>query len=435
MTGIKGAIRACFLVLLCMEARAVLRKYDPKVVAITGTVGKTSTKDAIYSVLRQARHVRKSEKGYANDIGVPLAILGAHNPRRNILKWLKVFFNAVLLLLFRRPYPAWLVLEVGADRPGDIKRVSAWLSPHIVVVTRFADVPAHIEYFSSREELIEEKANLVRALRESGLLIVNKDDPDSYGMRKFFSGQSVSFGFGEGAAVQADYCLPFYNAQTERPEGVSFKVAYDNYTITVKLYGSLGYSRAYAALPALVVGTANNISVADVVLSLEKHTALPGRMKILEGVKQTTIIDDSYNSSPIAATNALDALAELRCLGRKIVVLGDMLELGKMSAEEHKRIGRRVAEFAHMLVTVGVRARGIAEGALNNGMNEKNITQFDTAKEAGKHVELALMPGDVVLVKGSQALRMEYAVEEIMAHPELKEELLVRQEPEWLKKQ
>jgi UDP-N-acetylmuramoyl-tripeptide--D-alanyl-D-alanine ligase len=168
--------------------------------------------------------------------------------------------------------------------------------------------------------------------------------------------------------------------------------------------------------------------------ALSKFVSPPGRMRLLVGVKKTLIIDDACNSSPVAMENALAALAELTCMGRKICVLGDMLELGKFSAEEHKRIGARVAKSADMLFTVGLRARGIAEGALVSGMSEKVITQYDDARTAGKELELALLEGDIVLVKGSQALRMERAVEEIMAHPEKKEELLVRQDPEWVNK-
>ncbi|MDO8590711.1 MAG: cyanophycin synthetase, partial [bacterium] len=165
----------------------------------------------------------------------------------------------------------------------------------------------------------------------------------------------------------------------------------------------------------------------------------------------TTVIDDTYNSSPVAVAEALRTLAEVkvdaspsaqdlaqddpeaRPRGRKIAVLGDMLELGKYSIKAHEKAGKEAVGAADILVTVGLRARDIAMGALDNGMDEKNIFQFDDTKEAGKHVETIMAEGDIVLVKGSQGMRMERIVEEIMAHPEDKDILLVRQEEEWQK--
>lgn len=429
----KYLLRKSVVTLLSFLARAIVRRYKPKIIAVTGNVGKTTTKDAIFSVLEVRRHVRKSEKSFNSEIGIPLAIIGVHNPWWNIFKWVSVFAQSISLVVFKHTYPAWLVLEVGADRPGDIKKIASWLKPNIVVVTRIADVPVHVEYFNSREDLIAEKAYLVKALEEHGLLLINRDDKDAYNMRKLFSGQVVSYGFHEGASVQADYCKAFFD-ESGKPLGIVFKVAYDNHTIEVKLHGTLGFGQAYAALAALTVGAASNIEVEDILAALSKHVCPAGRMKLLDGVKNTLIIDDSYNASPVAVENALLALAELPCKGRKIVVLGDMLELGKYSTDEHKRIGALTAKIADRLMVVGLRARGIVEGALGNGMHEKAITQFDASRDAGKQLEIDLGQGDIVLIKGSQAMRMERVVEEVMAHPELKESLLVRQDPEWLEK-
>ena len=154
----------------------------------------------------------------------------------------------------------------------------------------------------------------------------------------------------------------------------------------------------------------------------------------MEGVKKTTIIDDTYNSSPIAVREALDALSSLKVSGKKIAVLGDMLELGKFSVSEHKAAGAYAAPRSDMLVTVGVRARDFVDGALEAGMAGSTILQFDEARAAGRALQHLLNPGDVVLIKGSQGVRMERTTEEIMAHPEEKERLLVRQESEWLKR-
>jgi UDP-N-acetylmuramoyl-tripeptide--D-alanyl-D-alanine ligase len=156
-------------------------------------------------------------------------------------------------------------------------------------------------------------------------------------------------------------------------------------------------------------------------------------MRIMPGIKSTTIIDDTYNSSPVAVEQALQTLAEVRYTTRKIAVLGDMLELGRFSSEEHEKLGEMVAKTATNLITIGVRARKIAEGALFSGMDESNILQYEDAEQAGKELQNMLKPGDVVLIKGSQGMRLERVVEEIMEHPELAADLLVRQDAEWLK--
>ena len=168
--------------------------------------------------------------------------------------------------------------------------------------------------------------------------------------------------------------------------------------------------------------------------ALAKFKTPKGRSRVIEGIKGTYIIDDTYNSSPVAAEAAIATLSQFKTLGKKIAVLGDMLELGKYAVAEHKRIGALAGGVCDTLLCVGVRARYMAEGAEAGGLSEKNIFQFDDAREAGKFLEQLIKTGDVILVKGSQSMRMERVVEEIMAHPEQKEELLVRQEEEWLKR-
>ena len=160
----------------------------------------------------------------------------------------------------------------------------------------------------------------------------------------------------------------------------------------------------------------------------------PGRVRLLRGIKGSTIIDDTYNSSPSSALAALDILKQAGTGKRRIAVLGDMLELGKYSHEAHRPVGERAAKCADMLITVGFRARAMAEAALDAGMKEKSIRQYELneAGRAGKELEAELREGDLVLVKGSQGIRMERTVLEIMAEPQRAAELLVRMEQDWL---
>jgi UDP-N-acetylmuramyl pentapeptide synthase len=154
-------------------------------------------------------------------------------------------------------------------------------------------------------------------------------------------------------------------------------------------------------------------------------------MRVLPGIKGSVIIDDTYNSSPVAAEHAIETVAMIKHAKRRIAVMGDMLELGKFSSDEHKRIGAHIAEHFDMLLTVGVRARGFAEGALTHGMDESAIFQYEQVGRAGRELQAMLQPGDVVLIKASQGIRAERIVEEIMLEPERATELLVRQDPIW----
>jgi len=142
---------------LTWEAQLILKKYKPKVVAVTGSVGKTSTKDAIAKVLEKKFRVRKSKKSYNSELGVPLAIIGAESGWDSIYMWLVAFWKGVAAIVTRENYPEILVLEVGADRPEDIKKIRLWLKPDVAVLTALAEIPVHVEFFSGPEEVLARK--------------------------------------------------------------------------------------------------------------------------------------------------------------------------------------------------------------------------------------------------------------------------------------
>jgi len=172
----KSIFKKIVVLIIQWEAVFVLKKYKPKIVAVTGSVGKTSTKDAIFTVMSAKFFVRKSEKSFNSEIGVPLTILGCSNAWNNPILWVKNIIEGFMLIVLKNHYPKWLVLEVGADRPGDIESIAKWLKPDVVVLTALPDVPVHIEYFDSLEEIIKEKEYLLGALKEDGILILNNDD-------------------------------------------------------------------------------------------------------------------------------------------------------------------------------------------------------------------------------------------------------------------
>lgn len=425
----KLILKKIIIVILTFEARLVLLKYKPKIIAVTGSVGKTSAKDAIYEVLATSLSVRKSEKSYNSELGIPLTILGRETGWGSPLAWISNILEGLALILLKNHYPKWLVVEVGADRPGDIQKISTWLKPDIVVVTRFGKIPAHVEFFRNPEALIKEKSYLVSALKKDGLLILNNDDEKALAMKRKFEGMVMTYGFNKGSAFLASHDNIVY--QKKVPSGITFKIDYDGTSMPVTLSGVLGKQHIYAALTALSVGGYLKLNMVRMSQALETHRGAPGRMQIIEAIKGAQIIDDTYNASPVATEAALETLHDLKASGKKIAILGDMLELGKYTMEEHKRIGEIAGSVCDLLLIVGLRARSMIEGALVGGISEKNIIEFSDPQKAGKYLEQILEEGDIALVKGSQSMRMEHAVGEIMAHPEQKAELLVRQEKEW----
>lgn len=427
---IKTNLKKIIVSLLEWEARLILKKYKPKIIGVTGNIGKTSTKDAIAQVLTKKFHVRKSDKSFNSEIGVPLTILGVPNGWSNPFKWIKNLLEGLALIVFKADYPEWLVLEIGADRPGDIEHTVSWLDLSIGVVTYVGDLPVHVEFFPSQKALVKEKAFVASAPGPRGLVILNHDNPTVLGMQEKAKAPVLTFGFSDAATIRASNDHITY--KDGKPEGVTFKVDYQGKSVPIRIDGVVGHHIIYTMLPAILVGMHQGINLVEIIEALQDHVAPPGRSHILEGVKHTTIIDDTYNSSPDALKAALLTLGEMETQGKKYAVLGDMMELGKHTIEAHEKAGKTAAESANILFAVGQRARFIAESAEENGMSRDSIFVFDDSETAGRKLQDMIKPGDIILVKGSQYMRMEKVVKEIMAHPEHAESLLVRQSKEWL---
>lgn len=425
----KDFFKKIVVLILTKEAQFLLRRHKPIIIAITGSVGKTSMKDAIYSVIKHHVSVRKSEKSFNSEIGVPLTVLGIGNAWNNPLLWLKNIVDGFFIAVFSKDYPAYVILETGVDRPGDMKSLTSWIKPDMVVLTRFPDVPVHVEFFSDPEAIIAEKMKLVEALKPDGIVIYNHDDQKILSQIPNIRQQAIGFGRYTATQFTASSDTIFY--RDDEPAGISFTIKHLNETEEIKVYGVVGLQMTYIYAGAIAVGMQCGIGLNDIARALAVHQPPPGRMRIVKGIKGSLLIDDSYNSSPVATEQALMTLREIKHAKRKIAVLGDMLELGKFSAREHERIGELVPGCVDALFTVGVRSQKIAELALNHGLSETCIFQYEEAYKAGKELQAYLRPGDVVLIKGSQGMRMERVVEEVMLEPESASAILVRQDKAW----
>ena len=425
----KELIKPIIVIILTWQAKAVLAKKKPFIIGVTGNLGKTSTKDAIYSVIKDHVNARRSQKSMNSEFGVPLTILGQKSGWSNPLAWIVIIFKG-MFVPFEENYPTHLVLEIGADRPGDIKHIASWIKPDITVVTQFGQVPVHIEFFENRDAVIKEKGYLVEALKETGVFIWNADDHDALTLLHKTKARKVSVAINNEASIQAFNVKPY----GENIEGTTAEILINKKRYDIRIPGVLGKSPMYACLPALAVAQELDIKMEDAITSLMDATHPAGRMRVLKGYNDTTIIDDTYNASPKATEHGLKTLEELDIKGRKIAVLGDMLELGEYSKDEHYKIGMMAGKVAHKLITVGIRSRAIAEGALDAKMKDEHILQCDSSVDAGHELVKMLKAGDVVYLKGSQGMRMERAVKMILASSHDPMAVLVRQEKHWEKR-
>lgn len=415
----------------------VLKRYRPKIIGIAGSVGKTSAKEAIALVMKGVAHTRSSSKSFNSEFGVPLTILDLDTAWGNPLGWFKNIVEGFLLLMIKTPYPEWLVLEIGSDRPGDAARLTRWLSFDAVVITALPGVTAHLEFYDSPEALIEEEGSLAYAVKPSGVVVLNTDDVNVRALVKNLASlpykkrpKIVTYGVDEKADISGSKFRLDYDHE-DNLIGSSFGVAVEANHYYLNIKGSVGREQMYPCLAALAVNYGLGFKTERAVTALKNYRSPAGRARIIAGIKDSVIIDDSYNAAPPAVQAAIRTLAQVESSGQKIAVLGDMLELGEYTLEAHREVGRRVAEVADWLLLVGLRSRFTGEGAVEAGLNQKNIKYFDNSLAAGKELQGLIKAGDIILVKGSQGVRMEKVVEEVMAHPEDKHKLLCRQDAVW----
>jgi UDP-N-acetylmuramoyl-tripeptide--D-alanyl-D-alanine ligase len=427
-------MRALFQQCIQSLAQMYLRRYRPTIIAVTGNVGKTSTKEAIACVLKRHYRIRMSGGNLNNELGVPLSILGdwageyyAHGSSGWF--WLKVAVLGVLGLIWSPGYPRVLVLEYGADKPGDIKRLAQLFKPHISVVTAVGETPVHVEFFASPEALAQEKAQLVKVLTGTDYAVLNADDEAVLNMKEKTKASVTTFGFADHADIRIASFELSVNPD-HWPQGIAFKLHDDMTFVPVKIHDSLGRAQALAAAAAGAVAKIMKVNLVEVSTSLKNYVGPKGRLRVLPGIKTSIILDDTYNASPSAMHVALEVLKDLPAK-RKIAVLGDMLELGKYALQAHQTIGNMAGAIADVLICVGEKAAFIADAAANE-MDQASIYTFHDSNEAKLKVQELIQPGDLVLIKGSQGKRMEKIVEEIIAEPQRKRELLVRQSGKWL---
>lgn len=424
--------------LLRRTAVLILKKYNPRIIGITGSVGKTSAKEAIYAVLAGRYRVRKNEKNYNNEIGLPLTIIGAEAGESSLWKWAGVFVKALGVMLFPVEYPEVLVLEMGADRPGDIKYLTSFIKCELAIITDISG--SHLEFFGTIDKVAEEKWSLVESLSENGTAIVNIDNPRILKLRnlkKYEKVNFLTFGFSEAADLRSDEIFYNYDETSGEKEikGIGFKLNWKGTTLPVRLNNILARHGVYAALSGAGAGLVFKLNLVEIAGALENFSMPAGRLNLVPGIRQSNLIDDTYNSSPVSTEAALDVLSNIKA-ERKIAVLGDMLELGPDTESGHRAVARKFLEIKKETIffAVGPRMKFAAEELAKHNFKKDRLFIFDDPLTAGKKLKEIIQKGDLVLVKGSQGMRMEKVVEEVMAQPEKAAVYLCRQNRTWKEK-
>ena len=420
--------------ILAFLARRVIKRYQPKIVAISGSVGKTGTKEVVALVLSKKFRVGSSLKNYNNEFGLPLSILGQESPGKSVGGWLRILFLAGKLLIIKdKKYPEILVLELGVDRPGDMDYLLSIVEPDIGVLTNISQ--SHIEYFGSVDEILKEKSKLLKAVKKDGLAVLNYDNKYLRDLSEEIKIRQSSYGLRLGADILAkdlNFIFP-ENLNQDIFCGLNFKIEYQGSVLPLKLNHLISLSQLYATLASIAVALDLGLNLLDISQALESFLPLPGRMRVLPGIKNSLLIDDTYNSSPESSLNALKTLEKInRSQGRKIVIFGDILELGSYSEEGHRLVGEEMAKIGlDLICLIGEKARDIGRGAIKAGFDKDRIFNFASKEEARSFLKNRIEEFDLILFKASQGVRLEKLVKEFLVEPQKASELLVRQEKFW----
>jgi UDP-N-acetylmuramyl pentapeptide synthase len=385
--------------ILKWQAQKFMNRYKPSVVAVAGSVGKTSTTHAIATVLSESFTVRSTLANYNTDIGIPLSIFAVKLPQsiKNPISWIYVLLKTHIKI-YIKPDFEYLVLELGTDAPGDIESYS-WLMPDVAVITAIAQ--EHMEFFKTIERVAEEELTVASY---SDKTLINKNMVDS----KFL------------ASAKSDQIFNY-----SRDDLAHLGIHKSELSV-------VGEHSIDAVAAGIAVGKVLGMQNSELIRAAKKVEPLPGRMQVLKGIKDSTLIDDTYNASPEAVIAALKYIYSVNTKQR-IALLGNMNELGEVSNEAHTKIGDFCApDKLDLVITLGVEANHYtADAAKSRGCA---VAEAQSPYEAAEIIKRQLKEGAVVLFKGSQnGVFAEEAVKMLLKNPEDTKKL-VRQSKFWQKK-
>ncbi|MGE5473333.1 MAG: UDP-N-acetylmuramoyl-tripeptide--D-alanyl-D-alanine ligase [Ignavibacteriales bacterium] len=353
-------------------------KFDIPIVGVTGSVGKTSTKEMVFNVLSKKYNALKNQGNFNNHIGVPLTLLNLSNENRSA------------------------VVEMGMSGMGEISILSKITKPHIAVITNIG--LAHIGKLGSKQNILKAKTEIFDGMEDNGIAVLNADDSMLLKLRDSIGLKTIYFGLCEQSDIRA------YNIKVDEDMNTSFTVKINNKEYFFKICIP-GLHNVYNALAAIAVGLNFEIPVQDMIEPIAEYRPEKMRMNIVKLKNNIKVLNDVYNANPTSMEEALKVTQQMPG-ARKIAVLGDMLELGEWTRQAHIDIGKSVVKNSiNHLITLGENSRFIAEGAAMLGMSQKKIISFNNIEDANRYLAKLVREGDVILIKGSRGMKMEGIVD------------------------
>lgn len=434
-------------------SRKTLQEYHPLIIAVTGNIGKTTTKDYIFNFLKNkfiedgVLLVRASEKSQNSEFGVNLTILNEKNAWNNPLGWFKIIIKNYIKLFFVQKYPEILVLEIGADKPGDISYLTTIIQPDLVVLTAFQQSPTHGEFFLNVDQHINEKKVLVEKMHREGIIVYNSDDKVMTKMaqdrqKQVPSTKLYSFGYAETSNIRILENVFLYSDEAELiGQKIKYGINFENILeeLEVRLTQVLGDAQAYSIGSAICVSILNGLNREDIISATKNLdndvTISKSRMRLLNGINNTKILDDTYNSSPKAAENAIETVSKILNKGKKIAVLGHMAELGNKTEIEHFNIGLIASKTFDVIILSGKHNEYFLEGIRDGKFDLSKVYVANNSEEVLKIIteNNLIKENDFILIKGSQSARLEKVVVQLLVNPRDRDKVC-RQEKEWEKK-
>jgi UDP-N-acetylmuramoyl-tripeptide--D-alanyl-D-alanine ligase len=355
-------------------------QFDVSILAITGTNGKSTTKEMTASVAASQFNVLKTEGNKNNHIGLPLTLFNL-NAEHEVS-----------------------VLEMGMSGKGEIKRLAEIAKPNVGIITNISE--GHLENLPTIKDVQEAKGELFESLNQNGTAIVNADDPLVLELSRSLRSKIVTYGLKNSADIQAD------NVKQRGNEGFDFTLHFFNEKTPVFL-PFLGACNISNALAAIAAGHALGLSSQKILSGLQGCRLMPQRMQT-EKKGDITIINDAYNANPRSMQEALMTLSSYKTNGKKVFVMGDMLELGRISESAHKNFGKQFSDSSvDLLVTVGTLSQLASHTALDSGVDKNRVRSFENKEDSILFLNESLQVGDCILVKGSRGMRMEQVIEGI----------------------
>lgn len=407
---------------LSFLARRKIFSSKPKIITITGSFGKTSTKEAIYLLLAKkfGSDVGKNWGNMNSVIGLPLAILGLRKYSFGpifIFDLLKAFWG-----FFFFPLPKILVFELGIDRPGEMDDLLKIVTPDIGVLTGVSET--HLEELGDIKKVLEEKMKMVKAIKNGGTLIINANDENLKDVELPSKLKIVKYGKDSNVSY-SDLEINIF--------GSSFNLKIDREIKPVESK-LLGEHSVGILLAAAAVASEFGIKPQEIVKVLEQIKPQKGRMNPIKIKNQMIVIDDSYNSNPRSAIESLKTIAKIKWSERKVAILGNMNELGAYTKKGHQLVGEEAGRSVDLLLIVGPNVGNFKSGAEKAGMSKEKIFSYANTEKLILDLEKKLLPKDLILVKASQnKMRFERVVEALVDDREASKNLLVRQEKKWQK--